>query len=592
MLRGSVGTQQQHVGESPDGEAVRRQLERILADGAFARSARMSRFLRYTVESALEGRAGELKEYLIGVEVFDRRESYDSRVDPIVRVEARRLRAKLREYYEGRGRQDPLVIEFPTGGYAPRFRPRGEPPASAPPAPGKTVAVLPFANLSAEPDNEYFSDGLTEELIRGLTKVEGLRVAAWQSAARLKGPGLDVREAGERLGASAVLTGSVRRSGQRLRVTAQLIDTASGVYLWSETYDRALSDVFAIQDEISCAIVGTLQVRLAGALASARPVRNLEAWNLYLRGRYHFNRRAAGELRKSLECYQEALALEPSLAAAWAGLADTLTIQTEYGLVHPAEGMPRAEAAARRALELDPLLAEAFASLGLIRSVHHWEWAEAEGHYRRAIRLNPGYATAHHWFGIDFLAVLGRWEEAHEELDIARQLDPLSAIILECHGYLRMLERQYEPAIAIYREVLELDATFFKAYSSMGRAYTQMGRYEDAIAMFAKARAAADGVPSVLGALGQTYALAGHTDRARAVLGELRELVARGYVASTCFALVHTGLGEHDQALDWLERGLAGRELSMASLKMHPAYDPLRPHPRFQALVGRIFRTA
>ena len=587
-----LGTQEQQAREGPGREAVRRQLEKILAADGFARSARMSRFLRFTVERALEGRAGELKEYLLGVEVFDRKESYDSRVDPIVRVEARRLRAKLREYYESAGRNDPLIIEFPTGGYAPCFRARGASPVPAAPAPGKTVAVLPFANLSTEPDNEYFSDGLTEELIRGLTKVEGLRVAAWQSAAQLKGRDVDVRAAGERLHAAAVLTGSVRRSGNRLRVTAQLIDTASGVYLWSETYDRALRDVFAIQDEISRAIVGTLQVRLAGTFAPARPARNLEAWNLFLRGRYHFNRRTGDELRKSLECYQEALALEPSLAVAWAGSADTLTIQAEYGLAHPAEAMPKAEAAARRALELDPLLAEAHASLALIRSIHDWEWTEAENHYRRSIELNPGYATAHHWFALDFLAVLGRWAEARVEIDLAHQLDPLSAIILECKGYLSLFERQYERALEAYREVQELDPTFFKAYSSMGRAYAQLGRYEEAVGMLQKARLLAGDLPSILGALGQTYAMAGQHDRAREVLGELRALGERRYVSASCFALVHAGLGENAAALDWLERGCAGRELPMISLKMHPAYDSLRHEPRFQKLVERVFGKA
>ncbi len=584
-----MGTQEQQAREGPGREAVRRQLEKILAADGFARSARISRFLRFTVERALEGRAGELKEYLLGVEVFDRKASYDSRVDPIVRVEARRLRAKLREYYESDGRDDPLIIDFPTGGYAPCFRARGAGAAPEASAPGKTVAVLPFANLSTEPDNEYFSDGLTEELIRGLTKVEGLRVAAWQSAAQLRGRDADVRGAGERLHAAAVLTGSVRRAGNRLRVTAQLIDTASGVYLWSETYDRALRDVFAIQDEISRAIVSTLQVRLAGRFAPARPARNLEAWNLFLRGRYHFNRRAGEELRKSLECYQEALTLDPSLAVAHAALADTLTIQAEYGLAHPAEAMPKAEAAARRALELDPQLAEAWASLALIRSIHDWEWSEAEGLYRRSIELNPGYASAHHWFALDFLAVLGRTGEARAEIDLAYQLDPLSAIILECKGYLSLLERQYERALEYYREVLELDATFFKAFSSMGRAYAQMGRYEEAVGMLRKARLLAGDLPSILGALGQTYALAGQPGRAREALGELRALGERCYVAASCFALVHAGLGENGAALDWLERGCAARELPMISLKMHPAYDSLRREPRYQALVERVF---
>ena len=256
--------------EHDEPQAVRRQLDKILASEPFVRSARISRFLRFTVEQTLAGHGEELKEYLLGVEVFDRKESYDSRVDPIVRVEARRLRAKLRQYYETTGQADAVVIDFPTGSYVPSFRPRAEAPP-APPAPQapNTIAVLPFANLSPEPDYEYFSDGLTAELIHGLTKVECLRVVAWQSAAQLRGRDLDIHAIRERLKAGTVLTGSVRRAGEQLRVTAQLIDTATGVYLWSETYDRALRDLFTIQEEISWAIIGTLKIRLAGAPAIA-----------------------------------------------------------------------------------------------------------------------------------------------------------------------------------------------------------------------------------------------------------------------------------------------------------------------------------
>ncbi|MGH9718620.1 MAG: hypothetical protein ACRD8O_00275, partial [Bryobacteraceae bacterium] len=249
-------------------DAVQAQLQRILSSKSFATSARLTRFLRFTVTAALEGRAAELKEYVIGVGVFDRKASFDPRVEPIVRVEARRLRAKLRQYYETDGQLDALIIDFPKGSYTPKFRSRDavDPAASQPAAPShNTVAVLPFANLGSDADNEYFSDGLTEELIHALTKVEGLLVVARPSAFHFKGQAQDVQKIGEQLGVHSVLEGSVRRSGSRLRISAQLIEVATGFYLWSETYERKIEDVFAIQEEIAHAIVDALKVKLTGS---------------------------------------------------------------------------------------------------------------------------------------------------------------------------------------------------------------------------------------------------------------------------------------------------------------------------------------
>jgi TolB-like protein/Flp pilus assembly protein TadD len=579
------------AGQSGSADDVRRQLDRISLSELFSRSPRMSRFLRFTVERSLEGHAEELKEYLLGVEVFDRKPDYDSRIDPIVRVEARRLRAKLRSYYDTEGRDDELIIEFPTGGYVPVFRLRGE----APPLereeeqPRTTIAVLPFANLSPDSDNEYFSDGLTQELIHGLTKVAGLRVVAWHSAARMKGHQDDIFTIGERLKVGTVLTGSVRRSADHLRIAAQLVDTSNGYYLWSETYDRELRDLFAIQEEISCAIIKTLKVRLAGGRTTARPPQNLEAYSHYLRGRFYWNQRTLDGLRKSVQCYEQALALEPELAVCYAGVADSYTVMAEYGLVHPNEGMPKARSAAETALALDPLLAEAHTSLGLIRSAYDWKWTEGGNHYRRAMELNPGYATAHHWYAVDYLAMLGRNAEARAEIDAACQLDPLSPIILEGKGYLRLIAGEYDAAFALLREVAELEPGYAKGYAAMGRVRIQQGRYQEAIALLHKAREVGGDVPSVLAALGQTHALAGNRDQARTLVGEIRSLAERCYISATCHAIVHLGLGENDVALDWLERGCARRDLSLLSLKVHPLYDPLRNDPRFQCLVSAVF---
>jgi adenylate cyclase len=301
-------------------------LEKILAHQLFSRSGRMVRFLRLTVERALAGQADELKEYLLGVEVFDRKSSYDPRVDPIVRVEARRLRAKLKAYYEGDGRADAVLIEFVSGGYAPRLTLR-DPPRGAAGAPLRqaagviTVAVLPFADLGGKPENQYFSDGLTEELIHALTKVPGMRVVAWNTAAQLRDRQQDFRSIRDQLQVGTVLTGSVRISGPSLRVRAQLIDTASGVYPWSETFDRTMQDVFAIQEEIARAIVRTLRLQFAGGgegALLARSRSSIGSYDYYLRGRYHWKSSANWSARGGPPgCHPRC---SPSFTSAWVSM--------------------------------------------------------------------------------------------------------------------------------------------------------------------------------------------------------------------------------------------------------------------------------
>jgi TolB-like protein/Flp pilus assembly protein TadD len=579
--------QENHIDAPLSTRSIEDHLQRILVSKEFASSARMSRFLRFAVEQALSGQSEQLKEYVLGVEVFDRKPSYDPRVDPIVRVEARRLRSKLESYYAGEGAAAELIIEFPKGTYAPVFRERAEPAAPAEAPCAGAIAVLPFSNLSSEPDTEYFSDGLTEELIHGLTKLDGLMVVAWSSAARLKGQPYDVREIGRQLNVSTVLVGSVRGSGERLRVMARLVDTSNGHYLWSETYDRQIEDLFAIQEEISRAIVQTLQLKLI-APATRHGAYNLEAYKLYLKGRFQWNKRTAEGLKRGVQLFEQAIAVDRDFALGYAGLSDAYSLLAEYGLVKSADIMPAAESAARKALEIDPTLAEAHASLGLIRSIYAGEWAEAGQHYRRAIELNPGYVTTHHWYGLDYLGMLGRWEEAFQEIEIALQLDPLSPIIREGKGLLLTLCKRYDEAIEEYRQTLDLDCFFYKAFTGMGRAYTQKGMYEEAITMLQKGRSLSGDIPNILGALGQTYALANRPADARRLLQELAELAKRRHVSSTCFALIHLGLGEKKQALEWLETGVRGREMGLAGLKVHPAYDNLRAEVRFQALLRKL----
>jgi len=568
-----------------DSALVRSHTAKILASAGFSGSDRMSRFLRFAVETALAGRGAELKEYLLGIEVFDRRENFDPRIDPIVRVEARRLRSKLKAYYKEDGSRDSIVIELPTGSYLPRFRQANFTPA-VPAATGGDIVVLPFANLSPDPDTEYFSDGLTEELIHALTKMKGLRVVAWSTAEKLKDRQDDIPSIGRQLNVDAVLAGNVRNSGGRLRIMARLIDTASGLYLWSEVYDRQLEDVFAIQEEISRAIADTLQIRFGGAIA--RSPAKLESYNLYLKGRFHWNKRTRSGLDRAIAYFREAVAVEPDFAAGYAGLADAYTMVAGQGLESPSHVIAEAKSTALRALELDPDLGEAHASLARIISLHEWKWAEAEVHYRRAIELNPGYISAHHWFACNHLALLGRFSEAVAEAEIAFGLDPLSCLVQESIGYVLMLAGRVDEALEHHHKAADLDPYFYRAYTGLGRTYMRMGRYGEAIEMIERGRALSDDSPLPLGALGQAHALAGNRAEARALLRQLAKMGKSRHVPATAFAMIHAGLGENRKALDWLEKGCDRQESSIGALKVHPAYESLRGEARFGELLRRM----
>jgi serine/threonine-protein kinase len=581
----------QLVPQAPTREQIQEQLDRILHSSLFARSERMSRFLRFSVENTLAGPGSSIKEYLVGVEVFDRPADYDPQVDPIVRVEARRLRAKLKSYYAGLGSADPIRIDFPKGAYTAVFQSSEPARAAVSEQLSQTaIAVLPFANLCQGTGDDYFSDGLTEELILLLTRVKGLRVVAWYSASQFRGREQDLSSIRENLKAAMILRGSVRRTGERVRVTAQLIDTSSGSYLWSEAFDRDLIDVVGIQQEIARAIVTTLRLSWIPMQASAPERRqlNVDCYNLCLQARFHLNGRTQEGILNSLHCYEQAVGKDPESAVAHAGIADAYSLLADYGVKHPKETMPQAEAAAQRALELDPNSAEALSALAFIRSIFDWKWDEAETLYRRAIAINPGYAKARHWFGVDALALLGRFDEADTEVQSARELDPLSLILSEGIAYVKMLRGDYEQAAEEFRQIAGLDRGFYKAYSGLGRVYSLMGRYDESLAMLEKARAITGDLPSIVGALGQVQALSGKEDQARECLRKLHHMSHSRHVQSVAFAILHLGLGEIDQSLTWLETACEQREAQITGVKVHPVYDALRSEPRFQAIVRRV----
>lgn len=541
---------------------IRSQLGRIVAGATFRQATRMCRFLRMVVEFTLEGRGGELKEYAIGIEVFDRKDTFDPRMDPIVRVEARRLRTKLSAYYAAEGSADQIRVELPKGSYVAHFTrcvitpPAGIPAEARDPA----VAVMPLANLSPGDGGEYFSDGLTQELILGLTRVTGLRVVAWTSALRLRGL-QDYTEIGKQLKVGAVLTGSVRQTGRHVRVAVQLIATDDSSYLWSEAFDREVTDLFQIQDDISRAIVNTLRIKLADTISLAAhrgSAYNFDAHRLFLKGRFERDKRTQEGLRTSVQCFEEAIRKEAKFALAWAGLADSWALMSDYGIVAPDEAMPLSKQAALRAIDLEPRLGEAWTSLALMQGHYEWDRVAAEQSYQRALELNPGYSTVHHWYAVDHLVLLGRFNEAEGEIGVARMLDPLSTIIIEGEGAIQMMRRRYDAAIGKYHEALE------------------------------RARTLGGDLPSILGALAQAFGLAGNHSRAREILARLDQRARSETVTETSRAIAELGLGEYEAALGRLERACEKRETALNALKVHPAYDALRGSDRFEALLARV----
>ncbi len=461
---------------------------------------------------------------------------------------------------------------------------------AAPQAPAlKSIAVLPFADMSAEPGNEYFGDGMAEEIINALTGLGSVRVAARTSSFAFKGQNVDIRTIGERLNVGAVLEGSVRRAGSRLRITAQLISVADGYHLWSQRYDRDLADVFAIQDEISRAIVDTLKIKLLGAESTTlvQPATdNLDAYNLYLKGRYFWTQRGEG-LFKGLECFTQAIEKDPDYPAALAGIADCNNLLAWYGLASPGDAFARARPAALRAVAIDGACAEAHTSLAYIKMFHDWDWAGAEREYLRAMELKPGYATAHHWYS-EYLLAAGRFDEAIAEAKRAQESDPLGLILHALIGLAYYFARRYDEAIAECERTIDMGPSFLPTHLWLGLAYQQVGRKEDAVQVYQRAASFPSAGQFLLGFLGHAQGVAGHHRDAERTLDELHALAGRAYVSPFSIALVHLGLGAREESQAWLEKASEERSCWLVWLGVDPMFDSLRTEPRFQAILSRM----
>jgi serine/threonine-protein kinase len=454
----------------------------------------------------------------------------------------------------------------------------------------RSIAVLPFVNTSPDPETDYFSDGMTDELINALTKVTGLRVASRTSVFALKNKPQDVRAIGALLGVSAVLEGTVRKATDRLRITASLTAADDGRHLWSERYDRKLDDVFAIQDEIAMTIVSTLRTTFLAAVADPTPRRyteNVVAYGLYLRGRFCWNKRSAEGVAESIEYFEQAIAADPNYALAYSGLSDAYALQVDYRRVPVDEGLTRAREYAQKALALDNTLAEAHTSLGWVLFIYDWDWEAGMAAFRRAVELNPAYATGHQWYSFT-LASHGQIDQALIEGHTALELDPGSVSIRRSLGWLYYYARRYETALEHLRRAIAMNPTAQENYRLLGLALAQLGAYDEAERALREAVTIPEESAYAAASLGYLLGRLGRRDEALAILHDLESLARDAYVSPVAFHLIHLGLGDHDQAFAWLERCYAERRGWLAYLKAEPMLDPLRGDPRFAEFVQRM----
>ncbi len=453
-----------------------------------------------------------------------------------------------------------------------------------------SIAILPFVNVGGDPNMDYLSEGIPETLINSLTQLPKLKVMSRTSAFRYRGKEVDLQKIRNELKVRAVLTGRVVPRGESFTVSAELVDAGDGKQIWGDRYDRRLADIQSVQEEIAKEISDKLRLKLTGAeqkLLARRPTENAEAYQLYMKGRFYWNRKTQGALSRGVECFKQAIEKDPGFALAYAGLADCYNNLGNLGFLAPKDVFPQAKAAAARALELDENLAEAHASMAFIRLWSEWKWQEAEKEFKRAIELNPNYATAHQMYGA-FLDRMGRFEEGLPENNRAREIEPASLVINTNVGGHYYLARQYEQAAKEVKATLEMDQNFAFAHWQLGAIYLAAPILGNAIAEGQKAVALEPESPLYIGMLGMAYAAAGKQSEATKTLDRLRELSKRKYVPPTSPANVLAYMGKIDEAIKELEKGYEDRSWIMCLLKVCPIFDPFRSDPRFQALLRRM----
>jgi serine/threonine-protein kinase len=599
-----------HADVPPD--IVRGQLAKILRSQVFTHASALSRLLEYLVDHTLRGNVSELKEYAVGVDVFNRGDAFDPRTDTIVRVQARRLRLKLAEYYERDGQGDAIVIELHKGHYAVSWRiaqlPAEELPAITAGLPVRmaaaadesqaetgppSIVVLPFANLTGDADDEYLADGLTEEIISTLASVPRLRVVARTSAFQFKGRNEDIRKIGRELGVQTALEGSVRKDRRRIRVTAQLIDMADGFHLWSHIYEGALPGVFKLQEDTTRAIVEALRIRLSAGeqerLRRQQPA-SVEAYELYLKGLYFFNKATPADLETSIQYMESALALDPQFAAAYAGMAETYALWSTLGDRPAPQLWQQARAAAQHALELEDL-AEAHAAMGTVLALD-WQWQAAEDEFRRALALKPSISYARMAYTAGCLCPLRRYGEAIDQMRLTVTLDPVSAFARTILGQTLALAGRTAEAVDELHRALQLDPAFVFARYTLSFAYLNTSSHAEAIAAVQPVQHLAAQIPNCAGHLGYAQACLGNRGEAERLLQLLLDHSQGAWAPWIDIAAIHSGLGNTTEAMDWLERGYQNRCFDVLFIRDDPRFVNLRGTARFKRLAAQLAAAA
>jgi serine/threonine-protein kinase len=571
--------------------AVREQLARVVSSPTLVSSPRLCRFLTHIVNRTIDGDLDNLKEFSVAMEVFDRTSDYDPNIDAIVRVEARRLRAKLKAYYEeGPGAADPVLIALRPGSYVPIFRwldskqPNHHPESGAAIRPGRaSVAVLPFVNMSPEPEQDYFCDGISEEIINSLTRLSGLNVIARTSAFQFKGVSVDIREVGQRLGADLVIEGSVRKAGEQLRITAQAIQTESGRHLWSETFRRELKDVFAIQEEIARSVADLLQLHVPAAQTSVHAsARNLKAYTRHLRARFLIHQQTPESLHAAAQQLRSVIEAFPDYAVAYSGLAAAVGYLCLFGVVSGRDVYPEVKANAERGYALDRESGETCAVLAGLRSWFEHRWEEAEALYERALQHQPGNADTHVLHAMTLLCQ-GNTIESESLLRRAAELDPLSASDCARMAYLHYVKGDYGSAAEHLRQSFELDHDYPEARLYEGLVRFQQEDYEGVVQCLSSSP-----VPLDIGLLAAASARRGDLSRARECLAKLREFSQTRYVTPMAEAFAAIGMGDPDLAFQRLDEAIDHKTNFINLLGIDPFYNPIRRDRRFPRLLKKL----
>jgi TolB-like protein/Flp pilus assembly protein TadD len=557
----------------------------ICTSASFRRSARLQRFLRYIVEKACSGGEDGVKEYAIALAVYDKSASFDPQLDPIVRVEAGRLRSRLLEYYAGPGRDDAVVIELPKGTYVPVIRLKK---SAAAPLSSDSIAVIPWKQ-SSDPDQQYLIEGIAEALTIRFAKIAKVRVAPWSMVLATTASQRDLLTTAQILGARTLLVLSAKANDSAYEVHAEWMDPEDKTHLWGKRYERNRDEIASLEDEIYAEVAeqivpGAKRERIERRNCK-RHIKSGHAYQLYLKGRYLWNKRTPDALVRAIRHYRQALDLEPVFALALAGMADAYLTLGTFLFLSPEDSFPRAKEAAARALEIDQNLGEARATLACARAVYDWEWKDADRQFQESIAMEPTYSVARQWYGF-CLCALGDFDAGHRQLRSALVLDPLSPMIETQIAAAFYLARRYDEAVRICEKVLDTDPYFWAALFFLGLCQDSMGRCADAITSLRKASEFSGGTPLAIASLSHALARHGIRDEATSLLSNLEARASTEYVPAYSFALIACGLERNDEAIEYLEE--AYRERSPAAalwLKGEPRLDPLRKDHRFQVLL-------